>query len=134
MRVPGPPRGRRRAVPVGVRERVAAMRQAESTAGGSGSLLRFFRDVILLLKDLAADPRVARGDKMVAVAAAAYLVTPVDLVTTKIPVVGMLDDLGMVAVALRRMLGAAGYEVIYELWRGSDEGLALVLALGGVER
>lgn len=110
------------------------MRRAESTAGGPGSLLRFVRDVILLLKDLAADPRVARGDKVVAVAAAAYLVTPIDLVPTKVPVVGVVDDLGVAAVALRRLLGAAGYDVIYELWRGSNEGLALVLALGGVER
>lgn len=37
---------------------------------------------------------------------------------------------GVAAVALRRLLGAAGYDVIYELWRGSNEGLAL----GGVER
>lgn len=111
------------------------MRDAESATGSSGSpLLHFGRDVILLLKDLATDSRVPRQDKIVAGLAAAYLVMPVDVVPDKLPVVGQFDDLSVAAYALRRLLAAAGYEVIYELWRGSDEGLALVLTLGGVER
>lgn len=111
------------------------MRDAEQTATERGSpLLRLSRDVILLLKDLATDPRVPRQDKVVAGLAAVYLVSPIDLIPDKLPVLGQLDDLSLAAVALRRLLSAAGYEVIYELWRGSDEGLALVLTLGGVEQ
>jgi uncharacterized membrane protein YkvA (DUF1232 family) len=91
------------------------------------------RDVILLLKDLAVDPRVPRGSKLVATVAAAYLVSPVDLVPDVIPVIGQLDDVGVMAFAVRRLLTAAGYETIYTLWRGSDEGLALLMTLAGVQ-
>lgn len=132
--VPGPPHGRRRRIVGDVSQRVEALRAGEREAGGYGfPLLGFARDVILLLKDLARDPRVSRQDKVVAVLAAAYLVSPVDLVPDKIPVLGQLDDLSVAALALRRLMVGAGYEVIYELWRGSDEGLSLVLALGGVQ-
>lgn len=132
--VPGPPRGRRREAVEGAWQRVQSMRDAEAAKGGTGSpLLRFARDVILLLKDLAKDPRVPRQRKVVAALAVAYLLSPVDLVPDKIPAFGLVDDLGVAAVALRRLLAAAGYDVIYELWRGSDEGLALLLTLGGVQ-
>ena len=97
------------------------------------SALRLISDVILLLKDLATDPRVSRSDKIVAGMAAAYLVSPIDIVPDWIPVLGQADDLAIITLALRRILGGAGYDLIYEKWRGSDEGLALVLTLAGVE-
>jgi uncharacterized membrane protein YkvA (DUF1232 family) len=95
-------------------------------------MLRLGRDVILLLTDLAADPRVKRGRRFTpAGLAIAYLASPIDLVPDWIPVLGQLDDLLVVLWATRRLLSDAGYDVIYELWRGSDEGLATVLALAG---
>ncbi|MBA2576751.1 MAG: DUF1232 domain-containing protein [Euzebyaceae bacterium] len=121
-------------MPADVLRRVQAMREAEETSGsGISTLLLLARDVILLLKDLAVDPRVSRGDKLFATAAAAYLVLPIDLVPDFIPVLGQADDLGVAILAVRRLLNAAGYDVIYELWRGSDEGLALLLTLAGVQ-
>jgi uncharacterized membrane protein YkvA (DUF1232 family) len=129
--VPGPPRGRRRFVRGDLASRIRAARAAEG--GGGGSLLRLSGEVILLLKDLATDPRVPTDAKVVAGAAAAYLVSPLDLVPDWIPVVGQVDDMVVVAVAFRRLLTAAGYDTIYDVWRGSDEGLALVLALAGVQ-
>ena len=97
-------------------------------------VLQVIGDVVLLLKDLATDPRVPRGDKIIAGIAAAYLVTPVDLIPDWIPLFGQADDLAVVMYAVRRMMIGAGYDVIYELWRGTDEGLALVLTLAGVEK
>lgn len=133
-RVPGPPRGRRRRIVGDVYERLEALRDSERGRDTFGSpLLRFARDVILLVKDLVADPRVPRQDKIVAGLAAAYFVWPVELVPDLVPVLGQLDDLGVVVLVLRRLLVAAGYDVIHELWRGSDEGLALLLTLGGVQ-
>lgn len=115
-------------------QRIQSMRSAEEALGGAFPLLRFVRDVILLVKDLVADPRVPGGDKAVAALAAVYLAWPLDVIPDKIPVVGLVDDVSVAAMALRRLLSGAGYEVIYQLWRGSDEGLALVLTLGGVQR
>lgn len=135
MRVPGPPRGRRRRPAVGdIIRRVQAAREAEQTSGlGVGALLGLVRDVILLLKDLAIDPRVPRAAKLLAGLAVAYLVSPVDLVPDIFPAIGQLDDLGVALFAVRLLVQRAGFAVIYELWRGSDEGLALVLTLAGVE-
>jgi uncharacterized membrane protein YkvA (DUF1232 family) len=132
--VPGPPRGRRRDSLGDALRRVQAMRDAEQEGNAALSLLRVLGDVVLLLKDLATDPRVPRGDKIAAGLAAAYLVTPVDLVPDWIPLFGQADDLTVVMLALRRLLKGAGYDVIYEVWRGTDEGLALVLTLAGVEK
>jgi uncharacterized membrane protein YkvA (DUF1232 family) len=134
-RVPGPPRGRRHRLAAGdVLRRVQAARDAEEASGlGVGALLRVAWDVILLLKDLAADPRVPRSAKVFAGLAVAYLLSPIDLVPDFIPGLGQADDLGVAVLAVRRLLHEAGFAVIYELWRGSDEGLALVLTLAGVE-
>ena len=134
-RVPGPPRGRRKRLAAGdVLRRVQAAREAEEGHGlGPVALLQVAWDVILLLKDLAVDPRVPRSAKLLAGLAVAYLLAPVDLVPDAIPVLGQADDLGVVVLAVRRLLHQAGFAVIYELWRGSDEGLALVLTLAGVE-
>lgn len=111
------------------------MREAESSrlAPSAAALLRFGGDVILLVRDLMLDPRVARADKLVAGLGFAYVLSPVDLLPDAIVFLGQLDDLSVALFALRRLLARAGYEVVYELWRGSDEGLALVLALAGVQ-
>ncbi len=108
------------------------MRESE-TVQRPGAVLEFVRDVILLLKDLAVDPRVPRVDKVIALAAAAYLVSPIDLVPDVIPVIGQIDDVGVTAFAVHRLLAGAGYDMIYELWRGSDEGFSLLLTLAGVQ-
>ena len=131
--VPGPPRGRRRESLGDAWRRVQAMRDAETGGNAMVALLRILTDVVLLLKDLATDPRVSRSDKMVAGLAAAYLVSPVDVIPDWLPGIGQADDLAVIMLAFRRLLTGAGYDVIYELWRGSDEGLALVLTLAGVQ-
>ena len=108
-------------------------RDAEMGGNAVASLLQIVGDVILLLKDLATDPRVSRADKIAAGIAAAYLVSPVDLIPDWLPGIGQADDVAVIMLALRRLLTGAGYDVIYELWRGTDEGLALVLTLAGVQ-
>jgi uncharacterized membrane protein YkvA (DUF1232 family) len=97
-------------------------------------MLHLAKDVILLVKDLVADPRISRGRRWTPVAlAVAYLVSPADLVPRRIRVLGRVDDVIVVVWALRQLLTGAGYEVIYDLWRGTDEGLAAVLTLAGVQ-
>jgi len=117
---------------------VTTSKAARRPAGAGGDdlaalLLRFARDVILLLKDLAKDPRVPIGGKVAAGVAVAYLASPLDVIPDLVPGIGQLDDLGIMALALRKLLGCAGYDLIHEHWRGSGEGLALVLTLAGVE-
>ena len=131
--VPGPPRGRRRVSLGDAWRRVQDARDAETGGSAPAALLRIVGDVILLLKDLAIDPRVPRADKIAAGMAAAYLVSPMDIIPDWLPAIGQMDDLAVIMMAFRRLVSGAGYDVIYELWRGSDEGLALVLTLAGVQ-
>lgn len=105
---------------------------AERALGNPVAALTFVKDAALLLKDCALDPRVSRVDKWVLGAVAVYLVSPVDLVPDLIPVLGQLDDLGLTLWALRRLLQAAGPAVVTDLWRGSDDGLQLVLGAAGM--
>lgn len=132
--VPGPPRGRRRRFAGDVGERASGKRDAEAPPWRvpAWALLRFGADVILLLRDLMRDPRVRRADKVAAGLALAYAVSPVDLLPDRVPFVGKLDEVGVAVLGLRRLVTRAGYEVVYDLWRGTDDGLTLVLALGGV--
>jgi uncharacterized membrane protein YkvA (DUF1232 family) len=62
-----------------------------------------------------------------------YLLSPVDLVPNAIGVLGQLDDLGVAIWALRRLLRAAGPDVVRDLWRGADGSLALVLSAAGID-
>jgi uncharacterized membrane protein YkvA (DUF1232 family) len=82
-----------------------------------------------LLRDAARDPRVPRRVKVEAFLAAAYLLMPIDFVPDFIPGIGQLDDIAVLAWAVRRLLFGAGDPVLRELWRGTDRGLDVLLQL-----
>jgi uncharacterized membrane protein YkvA (DUF1232 family) len=89
----------------------------------------FLPDVVLLFKDVAKDPRVPRGTKVKVAAALAYLVSPIDLVPDFIPGLGHLDDLAIVALAAHELLEGAGEQVVRDHWRGTGQGLDVLLKL-----
>ena len=97
-------------------------------------LLRFLPDIARLLFDLARDPRVPLRAKVVAGAAALYLVNPIDVIPDVLPVIGQVDDVTAVVWALRSLFRSAGYEVVRDLWRGTEDGFALLLIVTGNER
>lgn len=90
---------------------------------------RFLLDVARLLYEVVRDPRVPLRGKVVAGAAAAYVVSPIDLVPDFVPTAGHIDDVYLVARSLRYLADAAGYELLRELWGGTDEGFALLMGL-----
>lgn len=94
-------------------------------------LAKFLGHTGRLLWALARDARVPRTAKVVAALAAAYVVSPLDLVPDFIPTVGRIDDIYLVVRSLRYLVDSAGYDVVRDLWEGSDEGLALLLGLVG---
>ena len=102
--------------------------------GALRELVAFLPDVARLLVRVARDPRVPLRAKLVAGAAVAYVASPLDLVPDVLPVVGQLDDLWLVSRAVRHLVDAAGYELVRELWDGSDDGFALLLVVAGVRR
>jgi uncharacterized membrane protein YkvA (DUF1232 family) len=96
--------------------------------------LLFVRDVALLLKDCAIDSRIPRRDKWAIAAVAAYLLSPLDVIPDSIPVLGQMDEVWVALWGVRQLLRSAGPQIVRDLWRGGDDGLALVLAAAGLQR
>ena len=100
------------------------------------TLMGILRDVpsfIKLFGRLATDPRVSKVDKAIVAAVLVYLVSPVDLVPDWIvPVVGQLEDVYLLALALSRLVNNAGVEVLMEHWDGDTA--SLEAALGALDR
>jgi uncharacterized membrane protein YkvA (DUF1232 family) len=95
------------------------------------ALASFIPDCIVLFRRLLSDARVPRGRKLLLLALVAYLSMPFDLVPDFIPVVGQLDDAIIVALVLRRVLRAAGTDLIREHWPGPERSLDALLRLAG---
>ena len=74
---------------------------------------------------LARDPRVPTQQKLVLGAVAAYLVFPIDIIPDFIPVIGQLDDLGVLIFGLDFFIRNAPKEVVEEhmsrIARNDDE-------------
>lgn len=105
---------------------------AERVFGDPVAALVFVKDLTLLFKDCAFDARVPRRDKWVLGAVAAYLLSPLDLIPDMIPVIGQVDDLTVAVLGLRHLLRSAGPRIVEDLWRGTDDGLALLLSAAGM--
>jgi uncharacterized membrane protein YkvA (DUF1232 family) len=92
---------------------------------------RFIPDCIGLVRRLLGDPRVPRRHKLLLGAVVGYLALPFDLVPDFIPVVGHVDDVLVVVLALRVVLGGSGSDLVREHWRGPERSLAMVLRFAG---
>jgi uncharacterized membrane protein YkvA (DUF1232 family) len=92
-------------------------------------VVRFVPDAVAMLRGVLTDPRVPQSAKVEAGAALAYLVSPVNRMTSWVPVVGKVDDVAVVAFALRRLLVGAGEPVLRDHWRGHPRGLEVLLGL-----
>jgi uncharacterized membrane protein YkvA (DUF1232 family) len=92
------------------------------------ALAGFVPDCALLLKRLAADPRVPRRHKLALLLLVAYLAMPLDLVPDFIPVAGQLDDAILVALGLRWVVRGSR-NLVTEHWSGPERSLAVVLRM-----
>lgn len=97
-------------------------------------LLRFLPDVGRLLYDVSRDDRVPLPIKIRSGIAAAYVLSPIDVIPDFIPGIGQMDDLAIVLWAVRNLLRHAGYDVLKDLWKGTDDGFALLLMVAGIDR
>ena len=92
-------------------------------------LAAFFPDCVVLVRRLLRDPRVPRRAKLALALLLPYLASPIDFIPDFIPIAGQLDDVVLVAVALRYVLKRAGPRVVEDHWPGSEAGLSVVLRL-----
>ena len=81
-------------------------------------LAAFIPDCVTAVRRLRRDPRVPRRAKIAIVVAGLWVASPIDLIPEFIPVIGPLDDLVVVALALRYAARQVPREVLLEAWPG----------------
>lgn len=90
-------------------------------------LAAFIPDCVTTVRRLRRDPRVPRGAKVAIVLAGLWVASPIDLIPEFIPVIGPLDDIVVVALALRYAGRRVPREVLLEAWPGQPRLLERLL-------
>ncbi len=113
-----------------IRSRVAAPQPGERSG---------LRDTLLLLPDLSAlllrllrDDRVSIGDKGIALAGIAYVLSPIDLMPEFLfGPLGLLDDLVVIAATLSRLVNHVHPDVVRSHWSGQGDALEVIQRVSG---
>lgn len=103
-------------------------RREAGTAETVRHLVRDLPNFAKLLFRLVRDPRVSKVDKIFLGATLAYMLSPLDVIPD-LPVIGQIDDLYLLALALDRMLNNAGIEVLLDHWEGEMSSLEMLMSL-----
>jgi uncharacterized membrane protein YkvA (DUF1232 family) len=90
-------------------------------------LAGFLPACVTLLRRLRRDPRVPPSAKLALVLAALWVLSPVDLVPEFLPLIGPLDDVLVVALALRWAGRRVPRAVLLEAWPGDPRMLTRLL-------
>ena len=86
--------------------------------GSARDLVRFLPDCLTMLRRLRKDPRVPRRAKWAIGVAALWVLSPIDLIPEFLPVIGPIDDIVVVALALRYAGRRVPREAVLEAWPG----------------
>jgi len=85
-------------------------------AGAAKDLATVLPACATTVNRLRRDPRVPRRAKVVVAFAGLWVLSPIDLIPEFIPVIGPLDDVIVVALALRYAARQVPREVLFEAW------------------
>ncbi len=81
-------------------------------------LAAFIPDAVTAVRRLRRDPRVPRRARVAVVVAGIWVASPIDLIPDFIPVIGSLDDVVVVALALRYAGRRVPRDVLLTAWPG----------------
>jgi uncharacterized membrane protein YkvA (DUF1232 family) len=81
-------------------------------------LVAFIPDCVTTVRRLRKDPRVPRRARVAIIVAGVWVASPIDLIPEFIPVIGPLDDIVVVALALRYAGRHVPREVLLAAWPG----------------
>ena len=84
--------------------------------GSLKELTGFLPACIITARRLGSDPRVPRRARLALGFAALWVLSPIDLIPEFLPVVGPLDDVAVVALALRYAARQVPRQVLLEAW------------------
>lgn len=87
-------------------------------AGLLRDLAAFIPDCVTMVRRLRRDPRVPRRAKIAVVVAGLWVASPIDLIPEFLPVIGPLDDLVVVVLALRYAARQVPRDVLLAAWPG----------------
>jgi Protein of unknown function (DUF1232) len=90
-------------------------------------LARLIPDCLTTIGRLRGDPRVPRRAKVAIVLAGLWLASPIDLLPEFLPVIGPLDDVVVVALALRYAARQVPRELLLDAWPGDPRLLERLL-------
>ncbi len=90
-------------------------------------LVRVLPDCVVALRALHKDPRVPRSAKVGLWIALLWVLSPVDLIPEFLPVIGPLDDILVVALALRHAVKVSPREAVEDAWPGDPAMLERLL-------
>lgn len=99
--------------------------------GTARDLAAFIPDCLTTVRRLRRDPRVPRKAKIAIIFAGVWVASPIDLIPEFIPVIGPLDDIVVVALALRYAGRQVPRDVLLAAWPGDPH---LLLRLLGPAR
>jgi uncharacterized membrane protein YkvA (DUF1232 family) len=94
-------------------------------------LAGFLPACVTLVRRLRGDPRVPWQAKAAVVVAGLWVLSPIDLLPEFLPVIGPLDDVVVVALALRFAARRVPREVLLEAWPGEPRLLERLLRPAG---
>jgi uncharacterized membrane protein YkvA (DUF1232 family) len=90
-------------------------------------LARFVPDCVTAVRRLRGDPRVPRRARVAVVVAGLWVASPIDLLPEFLPVIGPLDDVVVVALALRYAARQVPRQVLLDAWPGDPRLLERLL-------
>ena len=81
-------------------------------------LAAFIPDCVTTVRRLRRDPRVPRRARVAIIIAGLWVASPIDLIPEFLPVIGPLDDIVVVALALRYAGRQVPRDVLLDAWPG----------------
>ena len=96
-------------------------------------LAAFIPDCVTTVRRLRRDPRVPRRAKIAVVLAGIWVASPIDLIPEFLPVIGPLDDIVVVALALRYAARQVPRDVLVSAWPGERRLLDRLLGASPVD-
>ncbi len=100
-------------------------------AGTVKDVVAFLPACVTVARRLRKDPRVPLRAKVVVGIAALWVVSPIDLIPEFLPVIGPLDDVVVVVLALRYAARQVPRAVLFEAWPAEPRLLERVLRAKG---
>ena len=94
-------------------------------------LASFIPDCVTTIRRLRKDPSVPRRAKIAVLVAGLWVASPIDLIPEFIPVIGPLDDIVVVALALRYAGRQVPHEVLMAAWPGEPRLIERLLGRPG---